>query len=315
MYKEQFQAGLIVETPKLNIEEIVRHFNEWDLKSEQMEKGLFAANITAIHTSRIQFHDVNYSHGFLSQGSYPDDCVMIGYVETDGKATFQNRLLHENELIISTHGGEINYLSSAQNRVFTISVEKQLFVEAFFEFFAEPFEDYQDKGRFFVKPQKMSGFLKSMTDWMSFIKQNHTLLLSEDKYSMLELEILRDIFSALMIEQSEKKRSEFQLKKARDILHANIHERFDSVTLTKELGISQRQLQRVFKEAYGLSPKRYLLNLRINAVRDELLAADPKTMSVSNIALKYDFFDLNHFSKAYKMLLGELPSNTLQKNF
>jgi len=115
-----FPAGLIVETPKLNIEEIVEHLLAWDLKSEQMEKGLFSANICAIHTPRIQFHDVHYSHGFLTQGTYPDDCIMIGYTQTEGKAVFQNRLLQKNELVISTDHEEIDYISSTRNRVFTI---------------------------------------------------------------------------------------------------------------------------------------------------------------------------------------------------
>jgi len=308
-----FPAGLIVETPKLNIEEIVQHFLAWDLKSKQMGKGLFSANITAIHTPHIQFHDVNYSHGFLTQGTYPDDCVMIGYTETEGKAIFQNRLLQANELVISTCGGEIDYLSSTRNRVFTISVEKQLFKDAFFDFFAEPFESYQAKGRFFIKPQKMSGFLERMAAWISFIKNSHALLLSEAKYSMLELEILKDIFSDLSIEQRERKRSGFQVEKARDILHASLDERFDPVTFTQELGISQRQLQRTFRETYGYTPKRYLLNLRINEVRQELLQADPETATISSIALKYYFFDLSHFTKAYKALFGELPSQTLQR--
>jgi AraC family ethanolamine operon transcriptional activator len=116
-----------------------------------------------------------------------------------------------------------------------------------------------------------------------------------------------------MVDQATNERSGIQIKKARDILHANINERFNSEILTHELGISQRQLQRLFKARYGISPKRYLLNLRINAVRKELLQADPKSATISGIALKYHFFDLNHFSKAYKMLFGELPSQTLQK--
>jgi len=303
----------MMETPQLNIEEIIEHLLAWDLKSEQMERGLFSAHITAIHTPRIQFHDVHYSHGFLTQGMSPSDCVMIGYTQTEGKAVFQNRLLQKNELVISTDREEIDYISSTRNRVFTISVEKQLFKDAFFDFFAEPFEAYQDKGRFFIKSQKLSGFLDTMIAWMSLIKNSHMLLLNEDKYKILERKILEDIFASLIIEQRERKRSEFQVEKARDILHASIDERFDAVTLTQELGISQRQLQRIFKEVYGYTPKRYLLNLRINEVRKELLQADPETATISDIALKYHFFDLNHFSKAYKVLFGELPSHTLHR--
>jgi AraC family ethanolamine operon transcriptional activator len=280
-----------------------------------MQKGKFSAIISAIHTPRIQIHDVNYSHGFITRGRFPKDCIMLGYVKSNAKVTFQNRVLQRNELVISTDSGEIDYLSTGENRVFTISVEKQLFLEAFFDFFAEPFDEYQAKIRFFIKPQMLTLFLKSINTWMTFSKSNHSLLLAEDKYCMAELEILGDIFTCLMSDQAVNEKSEFQIEKARDILHANIDERFNSMMLTHELGISQRQLQRLFKERYGISPKRYLLNLRINAVRKELLLADPKSATISEIALKYHFFDLNHFSKAYKLLFGELPSLTLLKRY
>ena len=311
--KEIFPSGLAVDLSNLDLEMTVHYFQKWNLESEQMEKGKFSAIISAIHTPRIQIHNVNYSHGFITRGGFPKECVMLGYVKSNAKVTFQNRVLQGNELIITTDSSEIDYLSNGENRVFTISVEKQLFLQAFFDFFAESFDDQQDKNRFFIKPKMLPLFLRSINTWMTFIKSNHPLLLSEDKYSMAELEMLGDIFTCLMIDQSVKEKFGIQIEKARDILHANINERFNSAMLTHELGISQRQLQRLFKERYGISPKRYLLNLRINAVRKELLLADPKTATISGIALKYHFFDLNHFSKAYKMLFGELPSHTLQK--
>ncbi|SFZ98313.1 Transcriptional Regulator, AraC family [hydrothermal vent metagenome] len=313
MSSDLFPAGLIVETFKLNIEEIVEYFNAWNLKSKQMEKGFFSSNITAIHTPRIQFHDVSYSHGFLTQGTYPNDSIMLGYVQTDGKAIFQNRLLYSNELVISSNGDEIDYLSNTKSRIYTISIEKQFFEDTFFAFFNEDFEKHQVKGRFFIKPEELSAFLKSIKAWMTFIKHSHVLLLNESKYKILEVKIVEDIFSFIKIEHHERKKSEFQIKKARDILHANIDECFDAEMLTQKLGIGQRQLQRIFKESYGYSPKKYLLNLRINAVRKELIEADPESATISTIAMKYHFFDLNHFSKAYKALFCELPSQTLQR--
>ncbi len=314
MNKEIFPSGLAVELSNLDLEMTMHYFQKWSLESEQMQKGKFSAIISAIHTPRIQIHDVHYSHGFITRGGFPENCIMLGYVKSSDKVTFQNRVLQRNELVISTDSGEIDYLSIGENRVFTISVEKQLFLEAFFDFFAEPFDAHQAQNRFFIRPKMLPLFLRSINAWMTFSKSNHALLLSEDKYGMAELEILGDIFTSLVIGQAVHERSEFQIEKARDILHANINERFNSAMLTHELGIGQRQLQRLFKERYGISPKRYLLNLRINAVRKELLLADPKSVTISGIALKYHFFDLNHFSKAYKVLFGELPSHTLQKS-
>ena len=313
MSAELFPTGLSVDLPNLNLEVVLHHLQQWNLEAEQMQKGQFSATISAVHTPRIQLNDTVYSHGFISRGEFPENCIMLGYVKTKVKVVFQNRVLEINELVISTKGDEVDYISNGENEVFTITVEKKLFVQAFLDYFGEPFERYQGKNRFFIKPHMLQLFLEGINTWMTFLKTNHQLLLCEDKYDMVESEILRDIFSCLLIDQALKERSGFKVEKARDLLHANVNERFDSVTLTKELGISQRQLQRVFKENYGLSPKRYLLNLRINAVRKELLMADPKTATISSIALKYHFFDLNHFSKLYKTLFSELPSKTLHK--
>ncbi|BAF72363.1 AraC family transcriptional regulator [Sulfurovum sp. NBC37-1] len=313
MYQELFSPGLSVDLPSLNLEVVLHYLQQWNLEAEQMQKGRFSATISSVHTPRIQLNDTIYSHGFMTRGEFPGNSIMIGYVKTNAKVVFQNRVLEINELVISTKGDEVDYISSAENEVFTITVEKKLFMQAFLDYFGEPFEIHQDKRRFFIKPHRLQFFLESINSWMTFLKANHHLLLSENKYDMAESEILRDIFSCLLIDQVLKERSGFKAEEARDLLHANVHERFDSVTLAKELGISQRQLQRVFKETYGISPKRYLLNLRINAVRKELLMADPRTATISSIALKYDFFDLNHFSKIYKTLFNELPSKTLHK--
>jgi len=306
-----FPAGLIVERAQLSIEETVQHLLAWDLASEQMEKGCFSAGITAVHTPRIQLHDVDYSHGFMTRGACPEGCVMIGYTLTKGKAVFQNRVLQKNELVITSDGDEIDYLSNTRNRVVTISVQKRLFDNAFYGFFAKPFEAYPAEARFFVEAEQLPYFLERMGEWTSLLKKSRALLLDEERCRVLEQRILEDIFASLMIEEYREKSSGPLIKKARDILHASVDERFDAVTLTRELGISLRQLQRHFKATYGYTPKRYLLNLRINEVRKELLRADPETATISDIALKYHFFDLSHFSKAYKTLFGELPSQTL----
>lgn len=313
MSKTLFQAGLSVILPGLDLEETVHHFNKWDLRSEQMQTGKFSSTVSTVHTPRIQLHDVYYSHGFLTQGSSPGECVMLGHTVTGAQATYRGRVLYANELVISTENREIDYLSNGENRVLTISVEKVFFEEAFFAFFGKPFEAYGKENRFFIKLQMVPLFRKRMHAWMTMAKNNHALLLSETQYSAFEAEILEEILSLLTIEPSRESKSLTKVKKAREILHASVNERFDTTTLTQELGIGQRQLQRIFRDVCGISPKRYLLNLRLNEVRKELLLAEPGTTTISRIALKYHFFDLSHFSKIYKDLFFETPSCTLHR--
>lgn len=313
MYKELFPTGLTLDLPKMDLEVLVHHLQQWDLLAEQMQKGEFSATLYAVHTPHIQLHDTIYSHGFLTRGEFPKGCMILAYIKTKAKIAFQNRVIEINELVITTSGDEVDYLSSGENEVFTIIVEKNLFLQAFFDYFGEPFDLHQAQSRFFIKPHMPQLFVAGITAWITFLKNNHHLLLSADKYDMVESEILKDIFECLMIENVLKDRSGFKIEKARDFLHASLDESLDSMTLANELGISQRHMERLFKSNYGITPKRYLLNLRMNAARKELLLSPPKDSTISTIALKYNFFDLNHFSKAYKIMFNELPSQTLHK--
>jgi AraC family ethanolamine operon transcriptional activator len=55
----------------------------------------------------------------------------------------------------------------------------------------------------------------------------------------------------------------------------------------------------------------YLKLLRLIAVRHQLSQADPRQVTVTEIASHFGFWSSGHFSRDYKNLFGELPSVTL----
>jgi AraC-like DNA-binding protein len=63
----------------------------------------------------------------------------------------------------------------------------------------------------------------------------------------------------------------------------------------------------------GLSPRDYLVRLRLHRVRQALLEASQRTSTVSVEALKWGFWHFGEFSRAYKDCFGELPSETLRR--
>ena len=83
--------------------------------------------------------------------------------------------------------------------------------------------------------------------------------------------------------------------------------------LSRVAGVSDRTLRAAFHDVIGRQPE---------AVRDRrsgcasartaLLAADPKTTTVTDIATEYGFYELGQFAGRYRHAFGELPSRTLQ---
>lgn len=72
---------------------------------------------------------------------------------------------------------------------------------------------------------------------------------------------------------------------------------------------SLSRLERAFREAFGVSPRRFLMLRRLAAVRGELLKGDAQT-SITEVATRWGFFHLGRFSQEYRLHYGERPSET-----
>ncbi|CTK88305.1 msm operon regulatory protein [Streptococcus pneumoniae] len=77
--------------------------------------------------------------------------------------------------------------------------------------------------------------------------------------------------------------------------------------LAKELSVHRSYLSSVFKEFNTLSPKEYLLYVRMHRAR-QLLENTQESIKV--IAYSVGFSDPLHFSKAYKQYFNQTPSHT-----
>lgn len=71
-----------------------------------------------------------------------------------------------------------------------------------------------------------------------------------------------------------------------------------------DLGISTRQLERLFDRHLGTSPKRYAMELRLNRARNLIVQTE---QSLSEIAMASGFTSTSHFSRVFRMKYGIAP--------
>jgi transcriptional regulator GlxA family with amidase domain len=88
------------------------------------------------------------------------------------------------------------------------------------------------------------------------------------------------------------------------MMEENIEEPISPATLAQDVGMSTRQLERLFRRYLNRSPKRYYMELRLGKARNLLLQTD---MSVINVALACGFASPSHFSKCYRSLYKTTP--------
>ena len=307
-----FSTDIIIYQPNLNLETIQPYAKQWDMELTQMHKGSSHVTLEAVHTPRIQLGHTYYSQALLIKGAFPPKSILLFYTKTDAELTFQNSSVQKYELIISDSGDELDFLTKSQSEVFTIAIEETLFYEAFFSFFGDELKLFLQKKRFFIRPEMASTFIDGISSWISYLKTKPALL-TQKNYDAVETAILKHIFSTLQIEKRLKAHAKFDIANIRNKLDSVLTSNIDMATLSHELKISKRQLYHAFKSGYGFTPKKYLQNLRLNAIRKTLLTAYPGETKVSDIAFRYQFFHMGHFAQEYKKMFDESPSQTLQR--
>jgi AraC family ethanolamine operon transcriptional activator len=128
----------------------------------------------------------------------------------------------------------------------------------------------------------------------------------------IESESLEMLIASLLPPDKDAKMAE----RRRAALSARRHmvlnmEQLPTITdICRAVHATERTLHLGFREAFGITPKRFLKALRLNAVRRALLNADSES-TAAELAGRLGFFHLSNFTADYCRMFGELPSKTL----
>ena len=102
------------------------------------------------------------------------------------------------------------------------------------------------------------------------------------------------------------------VSRAIDFIEAHSSTAITLTDITRAAGVPGRTLLQQFKKSRGVSPIRYLHDIRFGRVRNALLEAE-KDESVTQIALAGGFSHLGRFSVDYRKRFGETPVETLRR--
>ena len=95
-----------------------------------------------------------------------------------------------------------------------------------------------------------------------------------------------------------------KLTEALTLMEANIEEPLTADEIAHYVGLSRRQLERLFKQFLNTLPSKYYLGLRLNRAREMLQRT---TKSIVQIGLTCGFSSGPHFSTAYRSHFGITP--------
>jgi AraC-like DNA-binding protein len=99
-------------------------------------------------------------------------------------------------------------------------------------------------------------------------------------------------------------------RRAREYIHHRIADGISIVTLCRHMGVSRRSLESVFQSVVGMGPGSYVRVLQLNRIRRDLMSEGNDKESIGVIAARHGIWHWSRFSRYYRVLFGELPSQT-----
>ncbi|SRR6056297_1696181 len=96
-----------------------------------------------------------------------------------------------------------------------------------------------------------------------------------------------------------------KLALAIEIMRNNIEEPLKLTDVATAVGVSTRQLERLFSNVLNTAPSRYYLEIRLEKARNLLRQTD---LSVTEISVLCGFSSPTHFSRTYRKLYNVVPS-------
>lgn len=125
---------------------------------------------------------------------------------------------------------------------------------------------------------------------------------------ILSILITNEIIRALLKIQNNNhhdKISSNEIQTAIDYMNTNFSEKITLKTLCNIINMSESNFNKTFREQTGISPIKYLINLRIKKAKKFLRNTD---FSITDVSMKCGFYSVSHFSSCFMNSVNLSPT-------
>lgn len=101
------------------------------------------------------------------------------------------------------------------------------------------------------------------------------------------------------------------VRRAREYMHDHLADLRSIAEIAVSVGITPRTLQNGFRHVFNMTPAEYVRDIRIRALHEALLHADP-TQSVTEVMQDIGIVNFGRYAQYYRRKIGVAPSVTLR---
>ena len=309
-----------------DVDDFVQAAQHWNLDIKQIDRGQFRADLIQFGLENILVSHAKMNLANHQQGEPPSGLRTFAIL-ADWPANYSPSSLLWRRIEIPTNavmafptGGELDAICRMDFNVFTLSFSEELLAGiSRSEGLPDLDEGLCGQEVVEVESSKIKRFRKYLHRMGHQLKKDPVLIANRSFQNELKFKLPRELISIL---SSSHQKSDWPLNRMRDValkrvedyLKAFPHHPHSVRNLCRVANTSERTLRYAFMERFGISPKSYLMALRLNGVRRDLRRADSAKATITDLATRWGFWHMSQFAADYHRLFGELPSETRRRH-
>jgi len=303
-----------------DFEEFAQTTRAWDLDFIQLDRGNFETKLIQIGADGVQLAQASFNRYIDQKGSPPPGLWTFAILTNESSPIiWRGRQVSKKSVMVYSPGSEIDAQSRPGFDVYTLSYPGSILDELAQMFEIPSFRKLIEATDLITaKASKLSKCREQTKHILSAIKENPLKLNSKAMLDEMRFSLSQQLISTLVFSRPEYHKPSYRkrdrgLRRAKAYLSEHGEEPITVRDLCGVTEVSERTLRYAFLEQFGVSPKSYLLAMRLNGVRRQFSHADPSSATIAGVANHWGFWHMGKFAADYRRLFGELPSETLRR--
>jgi len=288
--------------------------SDWNLHFRQLDCGPLQASIERVMCPKLVVQRVKLSRRFHQSGFAPSEVLTFGLPDQFDTIKWYGESAHEYSLMNFNRRSGFDAVSEAGFGADTLSIGSDAFQQEAAAL-GLPISGGQvasSADQYLIQNGDLKKIRAVVLGLLRVTSQDQCSkhIVNELQNDLIHL-LVRSVADpdALTIKSNYSQRHR-AVERALDFIRTN-----SSTNSLKEIyeysGISYRTLNRAFKERFGVSPKQYIVAMKLVEVR-KVLVTSGSTVRITDVASDWGFWHLGRFASDYKRMFGELPSDTLR---
>jgi len=302
-----FQAGLIVNQEFFDYPAMKESAKNWLYTSKyRFGTGDFYGCHDGVQLNNLQFGHGERHEGMMLEGLSPKNCLSIVIFQKNTGCVCVNNLKMElGEVLIIDDSKPYYFVSSHHTVLAVVSIRKSLVATEIPWILSATDKKFKDRNTI------LSDTIEN--EWKRVLEEPN-LFDDIHEIEIMEKKIVKAVKDALVGQTgegchlTEGEKTAFEV---RSFLLNSLEETMTIQSIAEQFRVSDKTLESSFKSLFGITPKQFICLLKLNHAHQDLQLTYKETTNVSDIAIKWGFSHFGRFSKEYKALFGELPSETL----